>query len=179
LALSKSYAYSIYQGIIYLILGADFAQLTSLQWLDLSRNQLTAFPAQLGSLTGLKFINLNRNRISVVSDGLGKLNVLDSLFLDGDFFNKADKKIQSLPADICSLKNLKKLTLKDNIIERLPDCMGDLSSLIWLYLRGNVVSQLPASFVKLSKLQTLDLKQIICKACQPGLRSYIPLLISI
>ena len=139
-------------------LGADFAQLTSLQWLDLSRNQLTAFPAQLASLAGLKFINLNRNRISIVPDGLGKLAALDSLFLDGDFFNKADKKIQSLPLGICSLKNLKKLTLKDNIIERLPDCIGDLSSLIWLDLRGNVVTQLPASVVKLAKLQTLDLK---------------------
>lgn len=139
-------------------LGGDFSQLTALEWLDLSRNQLPGFPSSLTSLTRLRFINLNRNRISEISAGISKLTQLDSLFLDGDFFNKADKKIKTLPDDICQLRNLKKLTLKDNVIEKLPACIDGLSSLISLDLRGNLITLLPASFSKLQSLQVLDLK---------------------
>lgn len=139
-------------------LGGDFSQLTALEWLDLSRNQLPGFPASLTNLSKLRFINLNRNKISEVGTGLSRLTQLDSLFMDGDFFNKADKKIKTLPDDICQLKNLKKLTLKDNVIEKLPACIDGLTSLVSLDLRGNVITLLPASFSKLPSLQILDLK---------------------
>lgn len=139
-------------------LGGDFSQLTALEWLDLSRNQLPGFPASLTSLTRLRFINLNRNSISEIGTGLSRLTQLDSLFLDGDFFNKADKKIKTLPDDICQMKNLKKLTVKDNVIEKLPACIDGLTSLVSLDLRGNVITLLPASFSKLPNLQILDLK---------------------
>lgn len=139
-------------------LGSDFAQLTELQWLDLSRNQLPGFPQSLTTLAKLRFINLNRNRISEIAPGVSKLTQLDSFFLDGDFFNKADKKIKALPEDICQMKNLKKLTLKDNVIERLPACIDGLSSLVALDLRGNLLTLLPASISRLQNLQILDLK---------------------
>ncbi|MBS1685637.1 MAG: leucine-rich repeat domain-containing protein [Bacteroidetes bacterium] len=139
-------------------LGTDFNQLTELQWLDLSRNQLPGFPASLTSLTKLRFINLNRNRIAEIASGVSRLTQLDSLFLDGDFFNKADKKIKSLPDDLCQMKNLKKLTLKDNVIEKVPACIDGLSALVSLDLRGNLITLLPASFSKLQSLQVLDLK---------------------
>ncbi|MBS1623037.1 MAG: leucine-rich repeat domain-containing protein [Bacteroidetes bacterium] len=139
-------------------LGTYFNQLTELQWLDLSRNQLPGFPASLTSLTKLRFINLNRNRIAEIASGVSRLTQLDSLFLDGDFFNKADKKIKTLPDDLCQMKNLKKLTLKDNVIEKLPACIDGLSSLVSLDLRGNLITLLPASFSKLQSLQVLDLK---------------------
>jgi len=119
-------------------------------------------------LTKLKNLSLSRNKIGEVPARISDLTALDSLFLDGDFFNKPDKKIKTLPAEICRLKNLKKLTLKDNVIEHLPANIGDLSQLKALDVRGNLLEELPASITKLSKLEALDLKANELKSLPAG-----------
>lgn len=149
-------------------LSSDFAQLKSLEVLDLSRNQLMAFPDAITSLIKLKILDLNRNKIPSLPAAIGNLTALDSLTVDGDFFSNPDKKIKALPAEICQISNLKKLTFKDDIIEALPDNFGNLSNLKTLDLRGNLLSALPASFTRLSKLNVLDLKGNELKALPAG-----------
>ena len=102
-----------------------FGGLTDLEELNLSLNKLSAFPQAITQLTKLKSLDLGLNDGSSVPAAITNLAQLEYLNLDGNFFNKQDKKIKTLPNEICQLKNLKTLSLKDNVIEQLPDCISN------------------------------------------------------
>lgn len=135
-----------------------FANLTELVELNLSLNKLPGFPQPLTNLTKLKLLDLGLNDAVSIPEGIGNLTNLETLVLDGNFFNKLDKKIKVLPASICQLKNLKVLSLKDNVIEQLPECISNLTKLEKLDLRDNLIDSLPKSFTQLKSLKFLDLK---------------------
>ena len=65
--------------------------------------------------------------------------------------------MQSIPAVILRLKNLKTLDAQHLLMTSLPDNIGDLQKLEMLYLGGNCLSTLPASFRQLQRLTTLFL----------------------
>ncbi len=154
----KKLKYLNLSGNVLTSLPEGFAGLTDLEYLNISLNKLSAFPMPVTSLTKLQQLDLSLNDIHAVPAQLGNLEALVELHIDGNFFNKPDKKIKALPEEICRLKNLQTLTLKDNIIEQLPDCFGSLSKLQKLDLRDNLLDTFPASFTQLKNLKWLDLK---------------------
>ena len=95
--------------------------------LDLSGNQLTSLPAEIGNLTILLVLDLSHNNLS------------------------------SLPAIIGSLPNLTYLYLSHNQLSSLPVEIGSLTSLLDLNLSHNNLSSLPVEMSNLGGLQLLDI----------------------
>ena len=135
-----------------------FSGLTELTELNLGLNKLPGLPISVTQLNKLTKLDISLNDVSVIPAQVSNLTNLEELHLDGNFFNHQEKKLKTLPNEICQLKKLKVLTLKDNVIEQLPDCIGGLSKLEKLDLRDNLLTILPTSFGQLKSLKWLDLK---------------------
>jgi Leucine-rich repeat (LRR) protein len=154
----KKLKYLNLSGNALVTLPEGFAGLTDLTDLNLGLNKLPGLPLSVTQLSKLTKLDLSLNDVSSVPAHVANLKNLEELHLDGNFFNQPGKKLKVLPNEICQLKNLKVLTLKDNVIEQLPDAIGNLTQLEKLDLRDNLLSTLPASFTQLKNLKWLDLK---------------------
>lgn len=87
-----------------------------MQKLDLSVNQFTTFPKEIGKLENLQTLNLQRNQLT------------------------------NLPAEIEQLKNLQELDLNDNQFTVLPKEIGKLKNYKhWIYGITNSQPFLPKS----------------------------------
>ena len=83
---------------------AELGSLTKLTYLNISLNQLTEVPAALGNLINLTTLNLSQNQLTEVPEGLGNLTNLKILIL---YYNQ----LTSLPA---SLNRVELILVKDN-----------------------------------------------------------------
>ena len=156
----------------------EIGQLTNLQSLNLSDNQLSEsllirekelfdrieqatweeilyddwkqLPPEIGQLLNLQSLNLSSNQLSELPPEIGQLAKLQSL----DFsFNH----LSELPSEIGQLANLQSLNLSSNQLSELPLEIGQLSSLQSLDFSFNHLSELPSEIGQLSSLQSLDL----------------------
>ncbi len=134
--------------------------------LDLSGQELTALPPEIGNLTQLKKLILGKyeydedgnivdtigNKLSYLPKEIGLLNQLEE-------FQIVTNQLSSLPAEIGELRNLQSLNLNSNQLSSLPAEIGELSNLQYLNLNSNQLSSLPAEIGELSNLQYLDLSR--------------------
>ena len=132
--------------------------------LDLSGNELTVLPAEIGKLTQLKKLILGKykydeegyivgsiaNNLSELPKEIGLLNQLEELLIVGN-------KLSELPAEIVQFTNLQTLDLNSNKLSELPAEIVQLTNLQSLDLSSNKLSSLPAEIVQLTNLQFLDL----------------------
>ncbi|XP_071707932.1 receptor-like protein EIX2 [Rutidosis leptorrhynchoides] len=136
--------------------------LTSLQTLDLSENQITETipPNTLGNLCNLREISLGNNdfRNFSLTNFLEsfincKMPLLESLLLQSS--NISGHLLDQLG----KLIHLKYLDIEDNLIAgTIPYSIGQLSSMKLLSLSGNQISgPIPFSIGRLSSLEALDL----------------------
>jgi Leucine-rich repeat (LRR) protein len=129
-------------------------QLCRLVNLNLGSNDLEAIPECLSSLARLSEVQLDDNRISgAIPRGLGLLQNLTSLVLTSNRFTGA------IPAEIGQLAKLVYLFLADNrLTGELPPQLSNLSHLTALVLTNNQLSgAIPADLAKMSELQYLFL----------------------
>ncbi|WP_166157896.1 leucine-rich repeat domain-containing protein [Neochlamydia sp. AcF84] len=142
--------------ITYLILsslGLNFlppGQLTKLETLDLSFNQLTAIPEEIGQLSQLQQLYLFHNQLTVIPAEIWQLSQLKTLHL-------SDNQLTAIPAGIGQLSQLKALYLSNNQLTAIPKEMWLLTRLQGLNLSRNQLTSLPAEIGQLSKLQVLSL----------------------
>ena len=129
---------------------AEIGQLTSLQLLDLSGNQLTSIPAVIGQLTLLEILDLGGNRLTSLPAEIGQLASLRLLTLAGN-------RLTSVPAEIGQLASLRLLTLAGNRLTSVPAEIWQLTSLTELWLAGNQLTSLPVEVWQLMALTGLDL----------------------
>lgn len=61
----------------------------------------------------------------------------------------ANSKLKELDSSICSLTNLKQLSIPQNKIEELPDFIGECKNLIFINLIGNKIKYIPQNISKL------------------------------
>lgn len=80
----------------------SLGELTQLQSLNLSRNQLAGLPEWLGRLTQLQTLDVRDNELSKLPEWLGRLTQLQTLDLSGN-------QLTALPEWLGRLTNLKEL----------------------------------------------------------------------
>ncbi len=129
----------------------EIGQLTNLKELYLSNNQLTNLPPEIGQLTNLKELFLSNNILTNLPPEIGQLTNLKELYL-------SNNQLTNLPPEIGQLTNLKELFLSNNILTNLPPEIGQLRNLKYLDLNDNKLKDLPPEIGQLGNLQWLELR---------------------
>jgi hypothetical protein len=119
----------------------------SLEILNLSGNQLTALPADLGRLHRLEVIFCSDNQFTVLPEVLGACPRLHMVGFKAN-------KIRTVPAAALPLA-LRWLILTDNELESLPPEIGQCQHLQKLMLAGNQLTELPAALASCTRLELL------------------------
>jgi hypothetical protein len=134
------------------MLPSEVTSLPVLRILDLNQNNLVgALPSSWSS--ELVMINLSDNNFTTIPPELGSLPLLDSLRLNGN------QIAGQIPPELGGLADLLVLDLRRNrIIGPIPDELGNMTSLQSLRLASNILTgDLPASMVNLTNLLSLDI----------------------
>jgi Leucine-rich repeat (LRR) protein len=114
--------------------------------------KLTELPESICQLTQLQSINLSGNELATLPEGLSQLRQLQILNVSGN-------RLTHLPDRITKLSKLKSLNASGNWLAQLPTTFGNLTALEVLMLAENRLAALPESFAHLVKLQTLDISK--------------------
>lgn len=99
----------------------------------------------------------------ISSDNLLSLEVIN--FFSLDYYFNGNEQITIFPAEICNLKNLKKIVAGSVFdqeyclfnLTTLPNCISKLENLEELHLQNNSLVSLPSEIGKLKKLKRLKL----------------------
>ncbi|VDM08760.1 unnamed protein product [Wuchereria bancrofti] len=126
-----------------------FAPNTPLNYIELTRLELSMLHTCVGKVSKLRKLILHSNALVHIPKDIGDLKELQFLDLS---INKLDR----LPAAIGCLPHLSTLLLANNKISSLPD-MSNLVSLQHLDASHNQLTEFPTSFPIQSKLHTLIL----------------------
>ncbi|KAL8560611.1 hypothetical protein ACOMHN_062576 [Nucella lapillus] len=133
--------------------GSMFSALRNLKDLDLSTNQLTALPEEVGLCAQMETLSVVTNRLSCLPDSLANCKRLGRLDISHNHFTK-------FPEVITKLTELRRLYAQNLQLTRLPEGVGELRKLRKLYLNGNCFVALPASLSRLQSLQDLSLSGV-------------------
>lgn len=147
--------------------------LSSLEDLDLSENELTNLPDALGRISTLRRLFLGKNSITELPEHLFQLQNLVFLDLSSNNISDIPDAIQGLRAvreidlrnnqistmseKIGKLKNLTTLDLSSNRLKRLPNTVGGMTGLIRLNASSNDMRTIPPTVQWLNKLEVIDL----------------------
>ncbi|KAL4002876.1 Leucine Rich repeats (2 copies) family protein [Acanthocheilonema viteae] len=129
--------------------GEIFASNTPLNYIELTRLELSILHICLKKASKLKKLILHSNALVNIPEDIGDLKELQ-------FLDLSTNKLDRLPAAIGSLSHLSTLLLAHNKISLLPDMTG-LVSLQHLDVSHNQLTEFPTSFPNQSKLHTLIL----------------------
>ena len=136
------------------LLPGDFAGLSNLDRLFLSRNDLTTLPAGLfAELVALRVLELYDNRLTILPEGIFQgLSNLKNLFIGGNAYTALPPRIFQ------GLSNLESLAVDGNpaLTALSPRIFQGLSNLERLFMGGNAFTALPPRiFQGLSNLERL------------------------
>eukprot|EP01039_Chlorochromonas_danica_P010842 gene10842-12052_t len=132
-------------------LPVNMQKLVNLQRLDLANNKLSALPEALGSCQALKFLSLHSNDLSALPSSLGQLYRLEYLDVSRNL-------LRELPEDLENLVSLLHLDLSSNQLGYLFHGIGQLQHLLYLDVNTNLLAALPASFSQLRALEYVNLE---------------------
>lgn len=118
-------------------------------YVNLDRNELEEFPAELTTLTGLKWLRLNRNRLSTLPD-LSPLVNLRRIYLKGNRFTAVPEALKSLPA-------LTDVDLSQNPISEVPAWLVEMKGLENVSFSDTRVTKLPEDLSGWRNLTSLQL----------------------
>lgn len=122
--------------------------------LSLRGKKLNQIPSEVYQFKNLQWLDLSRNRITALNDSIGLLHSLTDL-------NLGYNKLKTLPPSIGNLKNLSVLKLHKNLITQLPKEMGNLRYLETLEMWDNEIDVFPEEMRECRLLRKLDLRGIL------------------
>ena len=105
-------------------------------------------PESFGNLTNLQKLVMSSNELASLPDSFGNLSSLRNCVLS---YNQ----LTSLPEDIDQLSNLEYLAIGSNQLSRLPKSMGKLIRLEYLDFSFNQLTSLPDGLKNFNSLQRL------------------------
>ncbi|KAJ7390329.1 LIM and calponin y homology domain protein [Desmophyllum pertusum] len=120
--------------------------------IDLSRNKLSEFPAELCDFVMIEKVDLYHNTIR----GVPESQMSDLKFLR--VLNLRRNQITTFPSELCSLP-LQVLNLSNNKLTSLPVEIGHLTLLCDLDLSSNELIHLPSSMGEMISLKDLNLRR--------------------
>lgn len=150
----------------------------SLQYLDLSYNELTQIPIELSNVNHLTVLDLSNNQIQSITQHTFTENVLKTLeilnlesnqiktvqfpaFKSLNFLSLNHNQVTQLNGSLfknMNLQSIKDLKVKYNLISQIAeDTFKGFSSLNSLDLSGNRLTSVPVKFIDSICLQTLDI----------------------
>jgi len=142
----------------------------TLELLDLSRNQLSALPEDLGRLSELRILFCSENQFTTLPASLAGCPALD---IAGFKANKietvppralnpnirwlilTDNRITGIPPDIGHCHRMQKLMLAGNQLSALPQELSNCRNLSLLRISANCLTELPAWLLSMPKLSWL------------------------
>lgn len=127
----------------------DLGRLKKLRILFCSNNQFTRLPAVLGTCPGLTMVGFRANQIEEIEEGALAQN-LQWLIL-------TENRLRELPAALGKCRRLQKLMLSGNLLDSLPDEMAACENLELLRLAANQFDSLPEWLLHLPRLAWLAL----------------------
>jgi Leucine-rich repeat (LRR) protein len=147
-----------------------FSLANSLEVLDLSNNQLTTLPDELGSLKRLKILFLTNNHFESIPAILAACPQLEMISFKSNKLTHVgenvlpirtrwliltDNKIATLPDSMGKLAHLRKFAFAGNQLHKLPDSMKNCTNLELMRLSANQLTMLPDWLFQLPKLAWL------------------------
>jgi Leucine-rich repeat (LRR) protein len=124
--------------------------LSKLELLDLSANDLTTIPDGLAELKNLKLLTIANNPdLSNVDINWEQLQRLETLDLSRN-------KIKKYPAGLQNLYNLKHINLSQNKFSKIPPLQNQDYNLRILMLDGNLLDNLPENISRYRDLEVLS-----------------------
>lgn len=145
-------------------------QMTELEFLDISGNEISEIPSEISHLKKLKIIFFSSNLFTVFPISLSncqsltmigcKSNLIEiipenSFPIQLQWLILTDNKIKSIPKSIGKLKLLQKLMLAGNQIVDLPEEMKNCKNLQLLRISANNIHNLPVWIWQFPKLAWL------------------------
>ncbi|XP_078046862.1 leucine-rich repeat 47 [Augochlora pura] len=128
-----------------------------------------SFDRQILRLQSLRILNLSNNQISSLPKELGLLQHLQELNLSQ---NRLDKAMKWVWLDQPPIKNnLKLLDISNNMLSMLPKEIGKLHAIVNFKASKNVLSYLPQSLGSLPNLKYLDVSKNSLKYLPGSMRN--------
>jgi len=125
--------------------------------LDLTSLGLRILPDILGRLLELKSLKIGGNRLTRLPDSLANLTNLEILEV-GQVAGAQPTSLGAVPACIGSLKKLKQLDLRGQLLSAIPGWIGGLPALQYLDVSYNGLSALPDSLGFCDSMQDLRIE---------------------
>ena len=148
----------------------EIGQLTNLTKLDLRYNHLRGLPSEIGQLTSLTRLNLEGNQLTSLLGEIAQLTNLKQLNLTNlKQLNLTRNQLKDLPPEIFQLTNLTKLQLGGNKLTVLPPEIFQLINLTHFSVTGNKLMVLPPEIFQLINLTELFLSNNQLTSLPPGL----------
>lgn len=132
------------------VLAPSLFSLKNLEVLNISNNELSEIPREIGKLKNLRVLSAGNNPITGIPKELGNCKKLIQLSLSGS-------GLESLPTSIGNLSELQKLNISRTALTVIPESFSRLSKLTYLDLSNNKLKQLPSKWQNFSALKILDL----------------------
>jgi hypothetical protein len=151
----------------------------TLEVLNLSGNQLSALPADLGRLHRLQVLFCSDNQFTAVPEVLGtcpqlsmvgfkanKIRTLPAAALPPAlrWLILTDNELASLPPEIGQCRHLQKLMLAGNQLRQLPEELANCTQLELLRIAANQLTELPAWLLTMPRLAWLAYAGNPCSA---------------
>jgi hypothetical protein len=151
----------------------------SLEFLDLSRNQLADLPVDFGRFKHLKILFCSQNRFEVLPQVLADCPELSMVGFKSNQIKHVpnnglpplvrwliltDNQIELLPDSIGSLPRLQKLMLAGNKLIKLPESIANCRNLELVRIAANQLELLPLWLLELPKLAWLAYSGNPCQA---------------
>lgn len=142
----------------------------TLEYLDLSFNNLSSLPADFGRLQKLKIFFCSENLFTILPEVLGDCPHLDIVGFKSNQIEMVpqasinsnlrwliltNNSITSLPAEIGNCNRMQKLMLAGNKLKELPASLANCRNLELLRISANQLSEFPEWLLSLPKLSWL------------------------